>query len=345
MATVGVAEAQDTATRTGRYGHITKTCYKLMKDYAGLKEGESVAIIIDTETSPMIGEAIAAATLILGGTPITVLMPPGDVHGSEPPKIVAAAMAAADVIIAPVSISFTHTKAIRNLFTCPNPTVRYIGMSSITEDAMIRGACRGDMEEVKRIGESVAKVLRTGKKVRITSEYGTDVTFDLDNSRPVKACNGIARNPGEKTMFPDGEVWACPIEESWQGVVFIDNWLQGIGLIEDKPIRWELKNGRCISITGGTEAARLRNLLETEGDENSYYIGEFAIGTNPEARISGNPHREGKKIYGSAHIALGSGISYGGKLRSTLHLDGILLRPVVYVDGRKIMENGKILTM
>jgi leucyl aminopeptidase (aminopeptidase T) len=340
---VGVADSQDTATRYGRYGDIAKTCFKIMRDCFGLREGENVVIVTDTEVSPLIPEGFRAATHILGGRPATVMMSPQVVHGAEPPNVVAAAMAAADIIVAPVSRSITHTKAKTDIFDRPDAKVRYIGLSSITEDAMIHGAATADMDEVNRIGEALAKVFRTGREVRITSDFGTDVTFALDNSRLVKVANGIAREPGVAKMFPDGEVTQSPIEESVEGVIVIDRWMQGIGFIQDKPIQWEFKKGRCVSISGGVEAEVLKRVIEEEGDEYSYYIGEFAVGINPKARITGNPHREGKKVMGHVHMALGTGVALGGKFRSALHLDGVQLRPVVYVDGKKVVEGGKIL--
>ncbi len=340
---VGVSEEQDTATRYGRSSDIIKTSFRVMKDYFGLKEGENVAIVTDTEVSPLIPEALVAATKILGGIPIVVVMPPQVVHGAEPSKIVATAMAGADVIVAPVSRSITHTKAVRILVDPPDAKARYIGMSNITEDAMIRGAATADCNELKRLGEAIAKRLRKGREVKVTSSFGTEVTFKLDNSRPVKVSDCVAREPRVARMFPDGEVNLVPVEESVEGVIVIDRWMQGIGVIRDKPIRWEFKKGRCISISGGVEAQALQRLIEEQGDEYSYYIGEFAIGTNPKARITGNPHREGKKVLGHVHMALGTGQSLGGKLRSSLHLDGVQLRPVIYVDGEKIVEDGKIL--
>jgi hypothetical protein len=51
---IGVADSQDTAARSGRYGDIAKTCFKIMKDCFGLREGENVVIVADSEVSPMI---------------------------------------------------------------------------------------------------------------------------------------------------------------------------------------------------------------------------------------------------------------------------------------------------
>ena len=237
-----------------------KTCYRIMKDCFDLKEGEDVVIVTDTEVSPLIPEGFRAAAHVLGGRPVTALMTPQLVHGAEPPKVVAAAMAGADVIVAPVSRSITHTQAKIRVLDRRDSKTRYIGLSSITEDAMIHGAATADMNEVRRIGEALAKELRVGKEVRITSEFGTDAVFKLDNSRRVKVADGIARESGVGKMFPDGEVNLCPIEESVEGVIVIDRWMQGIGIIQDKPIRWEFKKGAvCIdyggSGGGGVEAS------------------------------------------------------------------------------------------
>ena len=141
-------------------------------------------------------------------------------------------------------------------------------------------------------------------------------------------------------MFPDGEIALCPVEESVEGVIVVDRWMQGIGEIVDKPIKMRFKGGKCQSITGGIEAQTLKSVVESEGDEYSKYIGEFAIGINPWARVTGNPHREGKKVVGSVTWRLGQERLLGGKYRSTLHLDGLMLKPIVTIDGKILFKEG-----
>ncbi len=184
------------------------------------------------------------------------------------------------------------------------------------------------------------KRLAKGRKVHVTSSFGTDVRFELDPKRPIHVGDSLARNPGDMNMFPDGEIALSPIEESVEGMIVVDRWMQGIGEIVDKPIKMRFKGGKCQSITGGIEAHTLKALVESEGDKYSRYIGEFAIGINPWARVTGNPHREGKKVVGSVHMAIGTGAALGGKYRSTLHLDGLMLRPVVTIDGKILFKEG-----
>jgi leucyl aminopeptidase (aminopeptidase T) len=61
------------------------------------------------------------------------------------------------------------------------------------------------------------------------------------------------------------------------------------------------------------------------------------------ARPDGNPHREGKKILGAVHFALGTGLSTGGIYKSTLHLDGSISPPKIYVDDDLFFDEGRLL--
>jgi leucyl aminopeptidase (aminopeptidase T) len=46
---------------------------------------------------------------------------------------------------------------------------------------------------------------------------------------------------------------------------------------------------------------------------------------------------------GTIHIALGNNISMGGTVDVPVHLDGIVKNPTVELDGKKIMDRGKLL--
>jgi leucyl aminopeptidase (aminopeptidase T) len=134
-------------------------------------------------------------------------------------------------------------------------------------------------------------------------------------------------------MFPDGEVYGCPLEDTVQGTIVIDRWMQGIGIL-DEPITWHMRDGVCERISGGAQAAALERLVDEQGDEYARRIGEFAIGINPAALPEGNPHREGKKTLGSVHFALGTGTVCGGIFQSSIHLDGVMQPPRIEIDAR-----------
>jgi leucyl aminopeptidase (aminopeptidase T) len=51
---------------------------------------------------------------------------------------------------------------------------------------------------------------------------------------------------------------------------------------------------------------------------------------------------EDEKVIGTVHIAVGNNLSYGGDNDVPLHLDGVIRKPDIYIDGKKIMEKGNL---
>lgn len=337
----------DTAVRTGRMIEMMRTAHRVVTVNAWVRPGDSVVILGDFEVSPMIVDALAGQVYVADAEPVTIWMRPQDVHGAEPPPPVAGALGTADVIFAVVSKSVTHTRALQEAIA---GGARYIGFSNITEDAFIRGAATCDPQVLRDIGAKVSDRLRDCSSIRVHSPLGTDVTFSLEG-RPLMIADSIipqaAAHEGPRRfsdggrMFPDGEVYCCPLEDSVNGRVVVDRWMQGIGML-DEPIVWEFKDGHCVEISGGAQADALRRLIDSEGDEYARRVGEFAVGINPAARVDGNPHREGKKVLGSCHFALGTGTVCGGIFQSSIHLDGLLSPPTIEADGRLVLVAGAL---
>jgi leucyl aminopeptidase (aminopeptidase T) len=76
--------------------------------------------------------------------------------------------------------------------------------------------------------------------------------------------------------------------------------------------------------------------------KNNRNIAEFAIGTNPNARLTGNLV-EDKRLLGTVHFAIGDSMSLLGKVDASIHLDGLMLKPTVVADEKiVIVENGKL---
>jgi leucyl aminopeptidase (aminopeptidase T) len=139
--------------------------------------------------------------------------------------------------------------------------------------------------------------------------------------------------------IPSGEAACSPVEGTADGVAVIDGGMHEIGLIRE-PIILKIKNGKVIEIDGGAEANQLSNLLKTTGDSNSYNIGEFAFGTNPAARVTDNI-QEYKNKLGTIHLALGNNKNLFGNVYSKTHLDTIILKPTVTIDGTLILDHGR----
>ena len=98
--------------------------------------------------------------------------------------------------------------------------------------------------------------------------------------------------------------------------------------------------GRLVEATG-PEGARLLELLRSHGEEATT-IAELGIGTNENAELTGHII-EDEKLLGTAHIAFGASEAIGGRIQVPVHLDSVIMRPVVAVDGHVIVRDGELL--
>lgn len=335
-------ESVDAAAKPGRLIQLTRTAAAFVENTLRLRPGESVCIVTDTEVSPLVYYAIAGAVKAAGGTASVHVMEPLPVPSAEPPPAVAAAMVACDYLINCCSRSITHSEAAHAAYL--ERRIKYVVMSNPTEDMLLRGAATADFGLVREISLKTREALNAGTTVRITSPDGTDVTFDT-TGRPFFPYYGEFLDDATITVFPGGEVNTTPNEESGRGRIVFDAFMMEIGLLRE-PIAWELEEGRIVRIEGGREAQEFERILETRGDEYSRYIGELSVGTNYAARSIGSA-LEDKEVYGRVHIACGTGVSaadgsWRARYQSTLHLDGIISRPTVTVDGKLVVEDGEI---
>ena len=69
--------------------------------------------------------------------------------------------------------------------------------------------------------------------------------------------------------------------------------------------------------------------------------GKIAIGTNPDAKITGCT-LEDEKVLGTMHIGFGNNVSFGGKVVVKCHFDGVIQKPTLVIDGKTILEEGEL---
>ena len=299
---------------------------KFLKASLGIKKGETVLIVTDDDKLK-IAETIEWAAKKLTSEVLVLKMAPRTQHAEEPPEVVSEAMKHADVVIIPTTKSLSHTEARR---AACKAGARVASMPGITQQMFRRGGLTADYTKVKSISERVANRLTSAKEVRIKTCAGCDFTASLTGRKGV-ADTGILKKKGDFGNLPAGEGFIAPREKKSEGTLIFDGSFAGLGVLT-KPIRVTIKKGKAVKIEG--EGGKLKKML-TNGDN----IAEVGIGTNPRAKLIGNV-LEDEKVMGTAHVAFGDNHTFGGKIRANVHLDGIIKRPDIYLDGRKIMENG-----
>lgn len=309
---------------------VAKRC---LTQLAEIRPEHTVLVVTDPETE-VIGEAFAAAAMPLAMKVLVQRMTTGSKHGEEPPPAVAAAMLGADVIVQAVKYSLTHTDATRAALAA---NAQVFVLRGATEEMLLSDIVNVDFAELKRVTGQVAERLSSGASLWVTTPLGTDLRLGIlgRHARALAGGTGPGRFGGPRS----GEAAIAPVEGTAEGLAVIEHSMDNLGLL-DAPIELTFIEGRVTRIVGGESADALRRLLAAS-DKNATNLAEFAIGTNPNARLTGNLATD-KKVRGSVHVAVGDSLSLGGVIRSDVHLDGMLLKPTVLVDGSPVVVAGEL---
>ncbi|MCZ7391888.1 MAG: aminopeptidase [Candidatus Methanoperedens sp.] len=293
----------------------------------GVKRGESVLIVVDTKTPLSIGRSLFEAARNTGCDVMIVTMLPRTRHGEEPPLAIAEAMKNADVVIAPTTFSLTHTQA--RIDACKAGT-RIASMPGITEKMMNSGGMIADYNKVNGIAIRLNEQLENSRKVRVITQSGTDIVFNLDGCKWMMD-TGLCKEPGCSSNLPAGELYIAPKDAN--GVFVVDGSMSGFGIL-DSPFEFTVRK-RYVTGIKGKQAKKLNAMLEAVGDK-ARNIAEFGIGINPEAKLIGNV-LEDEKVGGTVHIALGDNSTFGGDVIAGIHLDGIITKPKLFVDDEEFI--------
>jgi aminopeptidase len=314
-----------------------------------VKRGEEVVIITDRET---LGIGAALRQKVEGTTGRAVRFFVMEDFGTRPipfPPAVREALAAADVSIyaaqgAKGELATFRQPMLRTIEG--NPKLRHGHMIGITPAIMTDGMC-GDYKEIQRISKLVYEKVKDARSIRVVTERGSDFTAAFTPALRWTVSDGDI-TPGHWKNLPDGEVFTSPANLNGQVVIdgcLGDFFAERYASLEETPIRVEVSDGRAVRESLRCDNEELRQELAAyifETDENSSRVGEFAIGTNTGLTHLIYNLLQDEKFPG-IHIAFGSPLPghTGARWDSKAHVDGVLIRPSIYVEGDPIMVKGQ----
>jgi aminopeptidase len=316
--------------------------------------GESILIITD-DVRKEIGQAFAEGALELGlWTRMVVLKTEKQVFRTEIPSHLLEMINSPNqpdlfinILRGPAEETPFRLKII-NLETRKGRS-RLGHCPGITMDMLSEGALSLTKEENKimqDIARKLITLLQDVDKVHVTAPSGTDFTISV-HGRTWFSDTYVDWKKMKWMNLPTGEVLVGPIETSMNGTLVCDLAVGGIGSIK-APIEINTKNGKIKSIAS-EDLEALKIIKSTQAtDEMAKYIGEFAFGLNPKARIV-EEFLESEKVGNTVHIAFGNNMDYPGSVanNSATHQDFLIGKPTVeitYSNGsiRVVMENGKM---
>lgn len=296
---------------------------------AGVAAGERCLLVTDTAADQEVVAALAEVLTELGAGVVTVAGEPVALPGDEPPAAVAAAMAGADVVFELTSVFAGSSQARRD--ACARGA-RYLTVPGLNW-ATLRpdGPFAADFAALGEHARRLAAALDAAAEFHLTSPLGTDLrgSFAGRAGRPLW---GLADEPGGYAAPPDVEVGAAPVEGSASGTVVIDGSVIFLGPDQlAEPIVLSFADGLLVGAEG-PEAWRVLDAVESGGGDGMRNLAEVSVGLNPLSCPGGSP-LELEGIVGGAHVALGNNVPYGGSVDARAHIDCVMLRASLALDG------------
>ncbi len=321
----------------------TRFSKTLMEDMFQIKKGETVAITVDFGSDTAIIDALFVATKNAGGLPLIIQIPKAENDSQAgmkdwPSKAITAALCNVDVWIEANSIVLLYSDIWETAMK-ENKQLRYLIIADSTIQSLDRVFTGFDIQRLKVLLNEVRTMVMASKSVRITSNNGTDVSYEIDLNYAFDVDDGDYSQP--KFGTAPGFVNVVPKLGSMNGSIVFDH----LQFAEDDTLEFIMKNGKIIDVKGGKSAEEFKTYLAAFNDENMYKISHNMIGLNPKVTELSYELVEDERIWGGVDFGFGhtSAIDmppFGQEAAS--HFDGVVTKVNLYFDEIQIFANGQI---
>lgn len=204
----------------------------------------------------------------------------------------------------------------------PTPAMaQAAGMSREGFEDYFFKVCNVDYSALSKAMDPLKALMEKTDRVRITGP-GTDLRFSIKDI-PVVKCDGGMN-------IPDGEVYTAPVRDSVEGTIAYNCPAEYQGSRYDN-IRLTFKGGKIVDAQA-SDTERINQVFDT--DEGARFVGEFALGVNPEVTRPMMNALFDEKITGSLHFTPGN--SYDDAPNgnhSAIHWDLVLIQTPAHGGG------------
>ena len=211
-------------------------------------------------------------------------------------------------------------------------------------------AINADYEKIAQNAKKLEKLLKSSKKVQITTVKGTNLSFSV-NGRECFISDGVVDKTDEKSemfnqrwvTFPDGKIYMTAIENSGNGKVFIPKSTCNYEPLQN--ISFKVKDGKLINfkVEKGEECF-LKRWNQYSGPKDM--IGEFQIGLNPEVKVmEENAEYRPGIAEGMVYVSFGDNSISGGKNKVNGNFSSWfpITNATVKIDGKVVVKDGKLM--
>lgn len=167
-----------------------------------------------------------------------------------------------------------------------------------------------------------------------------ELRLKLGNNRPWLSDDGLIDAADRErgaivSNLPAGSIYTTVLEGETEGSI----WLPVVQQVKDVVLHFQL--GRVIKVEAGEDTAHIDRWLDSHSGEPRR-VSHIGIGLNPFLKEVLNWTLVDEHLYGYLFLALGENRYMGGQNESSLNVDYTVPGITLKVDGRTIVEDGKV---
>ena len=215
---------------------------------------------------------------------------------------------------------------------------KHAHMPGITKEILSMG-----LRECKNVEETTMRVyerVKDAREIEVRTGLGTDLYVKVGRYRWIPDTGKIKY--GEWGNLPGGEVFTTP--EEIEGTAVADgslgDYFKRYGKLKH-PLVFVIEDSELVDVKSEDEGLASEFWRYVSEVPNGRRVGEFAIGTNINLdRIIGNLLQDEK--FPGVHIAFGDplGERTGAEWTSPIHVDAVITKTDIKVDGEWLMKGG-----
>jgi 2,5-dihydroxypyridine 5,6-dioxygenase len=335
--------------------------FEAMLRRCALQPGETVAILGETQSRPVLIELAHLAAARLGGHCFRLTLPSvfsGDAPvqrstGASPAiqqlQPVIAALAGSQLVIDCTVEGLMHAPELPAILAGNGQTQpRVVYVSNEHPEALMR-LLPDDATEVRV--KAHVKRLRGAKHMQVTSAAGTDLHIDLAGA-VVGGNWGSTTRAGTLTHWPGGMVLGFPAAGTVNGTLVLaegDVNLTFKRYIE-RPITLTIERDAVARIDGsGVDAELLRSHYAAWGEPEAYAVSHVGYGLNDKARWDSMALYDKRDFNGTELRAFAGNFLYSTGANEVAgrhtrgHFDFPLRNCTVRLDGAVVVDTGKVI--
>jgi leucyl aminopeptidase (aminopeptidase T) len=324
---------------------LANAARRVIEGALGVVRGEHVVLIVDRSRRD-VGTALLETAREIGADPIVHEV---EAQGERPlralPDAIRASLGRAQASV--LAIAFEDGEVgmrIELLDAVRALGLRHAHMIGVSRRSLIAGFSV-DPSRVLDTTRAVRTRLRPDSRLRLRTAAGSDLEVRLDPAlRPIEHVGSI--RPGKWENLPSGRILASPAHGA-RGVFVADASLGGAfgaaaGLVGDRPVRIEIDNGVCRSVTCVDRSLQRDVEAFLAREHNLTRLGGIVLGTNvgilsPTGDIVADQNLPGLHLVFGQGLPDGSGAAWTTRIQLPMTSSG----GDVDLDGAPLLRAGR----